>query len=112
MIQNDLDVNHLNNSQKQLAQLIISTAKSLQQSEVYCGGCRAFYTPEEWIKRDELYGTNSMLIVCHDGGDMAKFFNYAYECVNYMEQMRLALKNNGYYAESCTCWYTAIFKGI
>ena len=112
MIQNDLDTNHLNDSQKQLAQLIISTAESLQQSEIYCGGCKAFYSPDEWKSRGELYGTDSLLIICHDGGDLACFFNYGYECKNYMEQMRLVLKKNGYYAESCTCWYTAIFKGI
>lgn len=74
------------------------------------GGCRAFYSPQEWKDRDEEYGRNSVLIVVHDGGDHAPFFNYSYECYSLMEAMNAGLGQAGFYAEQCTAWYTAIYK--
>lgn len=108
-MKNDLRINQLDSVGQQLAQLIISTAENIQKRPVYCGGCRAFYSPQEWQDRQELYGLDSHLIVCHDGGDFASFFNYAYEVPDYMEKMRQAIKKFGYYAVSCTSWYTAIY---
>jgi hypothetical protein len=74
------------------------------------GGCRAFYTPEEWTDREELYGQDSELVVCHDGGDAAAYFNYDYECYKMMDFMQRELERHGMYAEQCTSWYTAIYK--
>ena len=34
------------------------------------GGCRVFYSPQEWAERKETYGTKAELIVVHDGGDL------------------------------------------
>ena len=73
------------------------------------GGCRAFYSPKEWEARGELYGKNSLLIVVHDGGDLAPYFNYDYECQNAVEKMDEALSQLGAHAEQCTSWYTAIY---
>jgi hypothetical protein len=73
------------------------------------GGCRTFYSPEEWTERGESYGRESCLIVVHDGGDYASAFNYAYGDSTLMEAMRGALDAAGYYAEACTSWYTAIY---
>lgn len=73
------------------------------------GGCKAFYTPEEWRLRGEQYGTRSILIICHDGGDLAPWFNMDYGCYQKIETMADELKKLGVFAESCTCWYTAIY---
>ena len=81
----------------------------LGKERPYDGGCRTFYSPEEWAARGESYGRESCLIVVHDGGDYASAFNYAYEDHELMEAMRAALDAEGYYAESCTSWYTAIY---
>ena len=44
------------------------------------GGSPAFYSTQEWKKRGEEYGQKSELIILHDGGDLAKYFSYDYEC--------------------------------
>jgi len=74
------------------------------------GGCHAFYTAEEWRGRREAHGTHSALVVVHDGGSLASFFNWDYDDDNAVQVMTTALAKIGYYAESCTCWYTAIYK--
>lgn len=73
------------------------------------GGCRAFYTPDEWAERGETYGTESLLVVVHDGGDHAPYFNLDYCAYEAWEAMNAHLRKHGVYAEQCTCWYTAIY---
>jgi len=75
------------------------------------GGCKAFYTPEEWADRGESYGTKSLLIVCHDGGDHARFFNMDYCDYKAFDRQCQELSKHGVYAEQCTGWYTAIYEG-
>lgn len=75
----------------------------------YTGGCRTFYTPAEWAARGEAYGHKSLLIVVYDGGDARHCFDpYAgYEAHDAMTE---ALAAEGFYAEPCTHWYSAIYK--
>jgi hypothetical protein len=73
------------------------------------GGCKAFYSPEEWAERGESYGTESLLVVVHDGGCHAPFFNLDYCMYGYWEAMSAHLRKHGVYAEQCTSWYTAIY---
>ncbi len=81
----------------------------LGKERPYDGGCRTFYSPEEWRARGEHYGRESCLIVVHDGGDYAYAFSHSYGDSVLMEAMREALDAEGYYAEACTGWYTAIY---
>lgn len=74
------------------------------------GGCRAFYTPKEWKDRGEEYGLDAVLIVVHDGGDAARFFNMDYEQYAAVERMNERLATLGLYAGQCTCWYSAVYK--
>lgn len=74
------------------------------------GGCTTFYSPKQWKERDERYGTNSLLLVVHDGGDVSNFFNYDCECYELINKMDKALREAGFYAECCTNWHTAIYK--
>jgi hypothetical protein len=73
------------------------------------GGCKAFYSPKEWADRGEEYGRNSLLIVCHDGGDLVPFFDYNRDAWSFKQEMETALNDAGFYAEQCTSWYTAIY---
>tara|TARA_Y100000296_G_scaffold84354_1_gene117467 strand:- start:54 stop:410 length:357 start_codon:yes stop_codon:yes gene_type:complete len=73
------------------------------------GGCHTFYTPEEWAARGEEYGLDSVLIVVHDGGGAAPYFNLDYEAYNKFDRMGTALGRAGFWPEACTCWYTAIY---
>ena len=74
------------------------------------GGSPAFYSIQKWKERKEEYGTESELIILHDGGDLAKYFSYDYECYSLIEKMEKSLKKEGLYTEQCTTWYSAIYK--
>jgi len=74
------------------------------------GGHRAFFTPEEWLASGEEYGRNAVLIVVHDGGDLAPCFNFAYEDEAAMRLALVILQRVGCWAEQCTGWYTAIYQ--
>jgi hypothetical protein len=89
---------------------ICDTIIDVVGEDACAAGCRAFYTPEEWMARGERYGLNSILIVVHDGGDLAPYFNYDYGRYELTEKMRKALKKIGYWSEACTSWYTAIYS--
>lgn len=102
---NDFRTNHLNDEQKRIADSIVRVLGSKASG----GGCRAFYSPEEWTERGEDYGANSKLVLVHDGGDLARFCNYDhrdYEAINRLDN---ALREIGYYVECCTCWYSAVY---
>jgi len=88
--------------------IILRVAKSLEMS--YTGGCTPFYSPQEWKERGEKYGRESLLIVCHDGGDLEAFFS-PYEALDsFAEELRAALEAEGFFFENCTGWYTAIYE--
>jgi hypothetical protein len=75
----------------------------------YTGGCRSFYSPQEWKSRGERYGDNSHLIVVYDGGDLSYIFNGSY-CSSKYQEMQLELRKANLYFEECTCWYSAIYS--
>ena len=93
-----------------IAERIISHATERLGETPYTGGCRAFYTAQEWAARGERYGTRAELVVVHDGGDLALFFNPDRGGWESTEAMNTALMQMGYYAEPCTGWYTAIYR--
>jgi hypothetical protein len=103
---NDFKTDHLNEEQKKIAAVMVKVAGKGASG----GGCPAFYTPEQWKERGETYGTESKLIVCHDGGDLAKFCNFDYCQYAAMDRMSAALGKIGYYVENCTSWYSAVYR--
>lgn len=86
------------------------------------GGCKAFYSPQEWEDRGERYGTGSVLVVVYDGGDHRRFFNldsaFVYNpvkghdvaCYDWHEGMGAALGEVGLYFEECTGWFCAVYE--
>jgi hypothetical protein len=99
--------NDLSNKGKQAHAAIVAFLE--KHKLTYTGGCKAFYSPKEWKEREEDYGCDSELIVCHDGGDHGDAFSYSRENYKMMEAMNEILKPLGLYSEPCTCWYTAIY---
>lgn len=69
------------------------------------GGCKAFYSPKEWRKRGEKYGRDSAFIVVHDGGALS-----SYNSVDWVDVLLPHLRELGFFAEPCTCWYTAVYR--
>ena len=106
----DFETSHLNPEQKKIAESIIDLLKEVNDREPDGGGCKAFYTPEEWKEKGERYGTESALVLVHDGGDLAPFCNLDYQCYERHEALNQALDKIGYYFESCTHWYAAVYK--
>jgi len=99
---------NISNKAKQAINAIIQTVNHYDN---FCsGGGKSFYSPQEWKEREEKYGTESILIVTYDGGDLAPYFNLDYECYSQFESMTKSLDKVGLIAEPCTCWYSAIYK--
>ncbi len=71
------------------------------------GGCQAFRAPEDW---DGEYGRGSVLILVHDGGDLAAYCNMDYEQYGQVETLSAALNEAGFWMEQCTSWYSAVYK--
>lgn len=73
------------------------------------GGCRVFYSPQEWTKRGEEYGRASLLVVVHDGGMHAGSLSYDREQYARVEALNAALQPLGVFVEQCTGWYSAVY---
>jgi hypothetical protein len=76
----------------------------------HTGGCRAFFSPEEWAKRGESFGLKSCLVVCHDGGDLAQAFNLDYCAHQLHGKLNDEMAKEGFFVEQCTAWYSAVYK--
>lgn len=78
-------------------------------NKIQSGGCKLFYSPKEWKDRGEIYGRESELIVCYDGGDAYSYFSYNSESYSFQEKMVEALQAAGVWSEPCTGWYSGIY---
>jgi hypothetical protein len=74
------------------------------------GGCKVFYSPEEWRARGEQYGRESELVIAYDGGDHRPYFTLDAECYDMVERMNGMLSPLGLYTEECIGWYAAVYK--
>lgn len=76
----------------------------------YHGGGGKFYTPQQWADRGESYGTRSLLVITHDGGDHAGAFNLDYGQYALHDELQNMLRAQGLFVEGCTSWYSAIYR--
>ncbi|NLE78110.1 MAG: hypothetical protein GX610_00735 [Rhodococcus sp.] len=74
------------------------------------GGGGRFYSPSEWKDRGEQWGTESLLIITHDGGDHASAFAYDYGNYSLIDELQTRLGHINVFAEQCTSWYTALYR--
>jgi uncharacterized protein (TIGR02996 family) len=75
----------------------------------YTGGCQTFYSPAEWREREEDFGTDSHLIVCHDGGCLSDVLG-TWGDDEAGERLRQRLHAHGLFVEQCTEWYSAVYR--
>ena len=107
----DFSTDLLDATAMQIAETILTAAYAHRGTEnLSGGGCLAFYDAEDWAGRREDHGNGAPLVVVHDGGSLASFFNWDYEDTAAVAAVDKALAAIGYYAEQCTCWFTAIYK--
>ncbi len=79
------------------------------EDALYNGGCRAFYSPDEWKERGEMFGTGSALILCHDGGELSYRCNWDKCRIEEIRRFDDFIYTLGYYVESLTGWYSALY---
>lgn len=72
-----------------------------------CGGCQAFYTPEEASNIVNTAG--AVLVVIHDGGALAPYFNLSYECYDLYDKVDTLLGIRGLWRESYNAAVTLIY---
>ena len=110
MATTDFSTDHLNGYRAALAWNIVKWLAARTGEHPDGGGCKAFYSPREWVKRGESYGKDAVLILCHDGGALAPFCNYNYGNWEGMKAFSDFLSSKGYYVECCTSWYSAVYR--
>lgn len=89
------------------AEAILSVYNDVDGKPPYTGGCRAFFSPDEWRARGEKYGTEPgvVLIVVYDGGELSL-------AMDGFLQPRTAdkLRALGLWWEIATNWYSYVYE--
>lgn len=94
---------------RDVAYHILEAAGLVMGRAPYTGGCRTFYTPEEWKEKENYEVTNELLFICHDGGEFGNLCSYDREQYGLMEEFDNLLNKKGYYTEAGTNWWTAVY---
>jgi len=102
----DFAVDQLNDEERKIANAIVE----MLGESCSGGGCRAFYGAPEWRTRGEDWGNDAVLVIVHDGGDLAPFCNWYYGQHKCVEELQGLLDKLGYYVEQCTSWYSAVYR--
>lgn len=112
VINKDFSTETLDGEALEVAKIIMSalTSNFPNDWELSGGGCKVFYSPEEWQERGERHGNGSVLVTVYDGGDHAPFFSYDYDSSSSISAMDTALSDAGYMHEPINHWSTAIYK--
>jgi len=104
------DTSHLDGKAKEVADAIVEHIRTTNGREPWSGGCKAFYLKEDWEARPEPYGDGSMLVLVHDGGDLAPFCDYGHGQYDLIESMNAMLEKHGVWFECLTNWSSAIYE--
>jgi hypothetical protein len=67
------------------------------------GGCKVFYSPQEWRERGESYGCESELVVVYDGSEARYLAEFNPGIEEVLARLNL-------FIECCTHWYAAVYK--
>jgi hypothetical protein len=81
--------------------------RRISQSD-HTGGCKSFYTPREAHTFCQV-GPSALLVVCHDGGVLAPYFNYAYEDMKCYNEADRLLRSRRLWRESHNPAVTVIY---
>lgn len=102
----DFKIDHLRPHEQTIARLVLAVLPP----DATGGGCSAFHRPDKWAERGEDYGTDSLLVLVHDGGDLAPYCNLDYCSYGSAEKLQRRLVKAGLYVQQCTSWYSAIYR--
>ncbi len=74
------------------------------------GGCKAFYTPEQWEARGEDHDeAGAVLVLVHDGGDLGPYCNPAYEDERAFKRLGTVLASLGYRLGDGHGWWVPVY---
>jgi hypothetical protein len=82
----------------------------IQHDLTHTGGCRVFYSPEEWRARGEAHATSSLLVIVYDGAACRRALSFDGGDYRTLEAFRLILDSLDVFSEECTCWYSGIYN--
>jgi hypothetical protein len=83
---------------------------SLWERPASTGGCKAFYSPQEWRDRGWEVSEKVLCVVCHDGGDLAPLFNLDYQDYKSYDQLDMMLRRRGLYTETINSTTSHIYE--
>ena len=106
----DLSMDTLDSGGLEAAQAVYEVLVDLLGKEPDCGGCRTFYSMDEWKARGEKYCLGAEVIVCHDGGEVAEVLSLDYGNYTLYDKFQEKLSKKGYWFDHGTNWYTGIYK--
>jgi hypothetical protein len=108
----DFDTAHLSGDELKVANIVkkVLASGTDYRRKISGGGCKAFRRTCDHIELGEEYGHGAVLILVHDGGDLAPWINYNYGQYDWCNELSEALEKEGYLLEQCTCWYACVTK--
>lgn len=76
-----------------------------------CGGCKAFYSPEEWTQvNGSPVSRAALLVIIHDGGNMAPRFNLDYEQYKLYDSIDPMLRPRGLWRDHMNSVESRIYR--
>lgn len=97
---------------KDITRLARKTAEAIRAFALKNGlthtGSRVFYSPAEWQKRGEAYGTESLLIICYEGAEIKRALSFDGEDYRMMERLSKRLEKLDVFTEEATAWYSTL----
>lgn len=106
----DFSTEHLDGRAREIADGIAQWLADYIGHAPSGGGCKAFFSPEDWAARGERYGHLSELVLVHDGGDLAPFCNPDYGHLKASDAFSEFLSDRfGVFVEPCTGFYSAVY---
>jgi hypothetical protein len=112
MATRDFDTSSLRGKSKKVADSIVDFLTRRLGTSPDGGGCKAFYSKEEWRNQGHSdCGTKVILILCHDGGDLSPYCNLDYEVYSAYEAFQKMLdEKHGVWVEQGSSWYSVVYS--
>lgn len=122
----DFAVDHLDGKAREVADVIVAVIRDVYGKEPSGGGCPAFFTPEQWKEKCYPDGQphddggfiadpgeleDAILLLCHDGGNLARFCSYLEGDIDAQEALHEALGGLGAHVERLRSYCSAVYPG-
>ena len=118
----DFTTDHLDGEALRIASVITEVVTEWAGRPADGGGCRAFYTPSQWMTEGTIVH-GCTLIVCHDGGDLSVYAGGTATACRLRDRINRRLyamgascghcgamdAHPGYLLEEISHWYSAVY---